>query len=66
MAHKATLTFYHILSSRRIYSRAVAANPSSLSAIDGLIRSLRRVGGKTKVAQAYQLYRDSLSVNRKK
>lgn len=49
-----------------IYSRAVAANPSSLSAIDGLIRSLRRVGGKTKVAQAYQLYRDSLSVNRKK
>jgi tetratricopeptide (TPR) repeat protein len=49
-----------------IYSRAVAANPSSLSAIDGLIRSLRKVGNKTKVAQAYQLYRDSLSVNRKK
>jgi tetratricopeptide (TPR) repeat protein len=49
-----------------IYSRAVAANPSSLSAVDGLIRSLRKVGNKTKVAQAYQLYRDSLSVNRKK
>ena len=49
-----------------IYSRAVAANPSSLSAIDGLIRSLRKVGNRTKVAQAYQLYRDSLSVNKKK
>ena len=49
-----------------IYSRAVAANPSSLSAIDGLIRSLRKVGNKAKVAQAYQLYRDSLSVNKKK
>jgi tetratricopeptide (TPR) repeat protein len=49
-----------------IYSRAVAANPSSASAIDGLIRSLRKVGNNVKVAQAYQLYRDSLSVNRKK
>jgi hypothetical protein len=44
----------------------LAANPSSFDAIDGLIRSLRRVGNQTKVAQAYQLYRDSLSVNRKK
>lgn len=56
----------HHVQAVEIYSRAVAANPSSLDAIDGLIRSLRKVGNKAKVAQAYQLYRDSLSVNRKK
>ena len=43
-----------------IYSRAVAANPVSLEAIDGLIRALRKSGGKTKVTEAYQRYRDSL------
>ena len=43
-----------------IYSRAVAANPASLDAIDGLIRALRKTGGKTKVADAYQSYRESL------
>ena len=56
----------HHAQAMEIYSRALAANPASFDAIDGLIRSLRRAGGKTKVAQAYQLYRDSLSVNRKK
>ena len=44
-----------------IYSRAVAANPASLEAIDGLIRALRKSGGKAKVAEAYQRYRDSLA-----
>ena len=44
-----------------IYSRAVAANPNSLDAIDGLIRALRKVGGKEKVAAAYQAYRLSLA-----
>ena len=44
-----------------IYSRAVAANPTSLEAIDGLIRALRKSGGKTKVAEAYQQYRLSLT-----
>ena len=44
-----------------IYSRAVAANPNSLEAIDGLIRALRKVGGKDKVAEAYQKYRTSLA-----
>jgi hypothetical protein len=43
-----------------LYSRAVAANPSDISAIDGLIRALRRTGS-GKVADAYQSYRDSLS-----
>ena len=43
-----------------IYSRAVAANPNSLDAIDGLIRALRKTGGKDKVAAAYQEYRISL------
>jgi len=49
-----------------IYSRAVAADPSSLPALDGLIRALRRVGGKNSAAQAYQGYRDSLSAGKKK
>ena len=40
-----------------IYSRAVAANPNSPEAIDGLIRALRKTGGKEKVAAAYQEYR---------
>ena len=44
-----------------IYSRAVAANPNSLDAIDGLIRALRKVGGKEKVVAAYQAYRLSLA-----
>ena len=44
-----------------IYSRAVAANPNSLEAIDGLIRALRKTGGKEKVAAAYQKYRISLT-----
>ena len=43
-----------------IYSRAVAASPTSLEAIDGLIRALRKTN-RAKVAQAYQLYRDSLA-----
>lgn len=47
-----------------IYSRAVAADPSSGEALDGLIRSLRRVGGKGAVAQAYQDYRNSLSAGK--
>ena len=44
-----------------IYSRAVAANPNSPDAIDGLIRALRKVGGKEKVAEAYQKSRLSLT-----
>ena len=43
-----------------IYSRAVAASPTSLEAIDGLIRALRKGGKDAKSAQAYQLYRESL------
>lgn len=42
-----------------IYSRAVAASPTSYDALDGLIRALRRQG-KPKIAQAYQLYRESI------
>ena len=47
---------------REIYSRAVAANPASIDAIDGLIRSIRKANGDRKVAQAYQAYRDILPV----
>ena len=49
-----------------IYSRAVAASPTSLDALDGLVRALRRVGGRTEDAQAYQGYRDSITAARKK
>jgi len=50
-----------------IYSRAVAANPSSLEALDGLIRSLRKVGGgKEKAAQAYQDYRSLVAAKKRK
>ena len=43
-----------------IYSRAIAANPTSYDAIDGLIRVLRKGGKADKVVAAYQKYRDSL------
>jgi tetratricopeptide (TPR) repeat protein len=56
----------HYAQATEIYSRALAANPSSRDAIDGLIRSLRKVGNKAKVAQAYQLYRDSFAGNKEK
>ena len=48
-----------------VYSRAVAANPSDISAIDGLIRALRKAGSAT-VAAAYQSYRDAISVRKAK
>ena len=50
----------YTLQAVEIYSRAVAANPTSLDALDGLIRALRKSGGKAKVAEAYQGYRNSL------
>ncbi len=49
-----------------LYSRAVAANPADISAIDGLIRALRKVGGRKEDADAYQSYRDSLSQRKAK
>ena len=49
-----------------IYSRAMAANPASLDAVDGLIRALRKVKGRGKIANAYQQYRDVLPVPRRK
>lgn len=45
---------------REIYSRAVAANPASLDAVDGLIRAIRKTGTDNRVAKAYQAYRDTL------
>ena len=48
-----------------LYSRAVAASPTSLEALDGLIRALRKAGDREKAASAYQIYRDSLSAARK-
>ena len=50
----------------QVYSRALAANPTSLESLDGLIRSLKRVGSKTSLAQAYQRYRDSLTTKQRK
>ena len=56
MAAKLGLTLQAV----EIYSRAIAANPTSLEAIDGLIRALRKGGKADKVTTAYQKYRDSL------
>lgn len=50
---------------REIYSRAVAANPTSLDAIDGLIRAVRKTGGSEKISRAYQAYRDTLTKGKK-
>ena len=41
------------------YSRAIAANAKDITAIDGLIRALRR-SNRAKAAEVYQLYRESL------
>ena len=49
-----------------IYSRAVAATPSNIDAIDGLIRSLQKTGGSQKIAAAYQKYRESIKPIKKK
>ena len=48
-----------------VYSRAVAANPADISAIDGLIRALRKTG-KGKIADAYQAYRATTPVRKAK
>lgn len=48
-----------------IYSRAVAADPSSTAALDGLIRALRKTG-KASSANAYQDYRSSLTAKKAK
>lgn len=47
---------------REIYSRAIAANPASIDAVDGLIRAIRKANGDRKIAQAYQGYREILPV----
>lgn len=43
-----------------IYSRAVAADPASVIAVDGLIRAFRKAGIGRKAVAAYQRYRDTL------
>lgn len=49
-----------------LYSRAVAANPTDITAIDGLIRALGKTGKDRESARAYQSYRDSLGVRKPK
>jgi len=56
---------FHALSVE-VYSRAVAANPVSLEALDGLVRALRKVGGQAKAAQAYQEYRTQVAAKKRK
>lgn len=46
------------------YSRAVAANARDITSIDGLIRALRR-SNRSKAADVYQQYRDSIPVKKK-
>lgn len=54
----------HYASAAEIYSRAMAADPSNVQAIDGLIKALRKVGGKNDIAAAYQSYRDLITKKR--
>lgn len=54
----------HFGSAVEIYSRALAAAPSNIEAIDGLIRALRKTG-KNSIAKAYQSYRDMIAAKRK-
>lgn len=51
-------------SAAELYSRAVAVNPRNTTAIDGLIRSLRRCD-RAKAASIYQNYRDAIAPLRK-
>ncbi len=51
------------LSGAASYSRAVALKWNDISALDGLIRTLRRSGNRTS-ANAYQRFRDSLPARR--
>lgn len=51
---------------QEIYSRAVAASPTSASALDGLIRALGKVGKNQRIARAYQDYRDFAVLRKKK
>ena len=48
-----------------IYSRAVAASSKDVSAIDGLIRALRKTGN-AEAANIYQAYRDTIPVNKRR
>lgn len=46
---------------RELYSRAVAANPASIDALDGLIRAFKKADAERRLVQAYQDYRDILT-----
>lgn len=52
------------LSAVEIFSRAMAADPTNVSAVDGLIRAHRKCGN-AKTADAYQGYRNAISVRRR-
>ena len=54
----------HYATAVEVYSRAMAADPANISAIDGLIRALRKAGGKNSIAAAYQSYRDLVTKKR--
>lgn len=48
-----------------LFSRALASDPSNIQALDGLIASIRKLGGKEDVAKAYQSYREDLAARRR-
>ncbi len=53
------------VSAVEVYSRAMAADPTNISVIDGLIRALRKAGHAKKAA-LYQEYRETIPVRGKK
>lgn len=54
----------HYATAVEVYSRAMAADPANFMAVDGLIKALRKVGGKNDIAAAYQSYRDFITKKR--
>lgn len=50
----------NVLSAKKYFSSAMAADPTNTTAIDGLIRSLRK-NKESSTASAYQLYREFLA-----
>ncbi|MBO6067037.1 MAG: tetratricopeptide repeat protein [Kiritimatiellae bacterium] len=47
-----------------LYSRALATDSANLTALDGLIKAIKKVGGKNDIAAAYQEYRGELASKR--
>ena len=64
VAGRLAMSLGYVAQASEIFSRAVAASPTSIQAIDGLIDALKRSNGHKADARAYQLYRESIPLKR--